>query len=158
MSAEPKNVTIYTDGGCIRNPGRGGYGVVLMHGEHRKELSGGYRRTTNNRMELMAAIVGLRALKTRCDVTLWSDSAYLVNQMRGRIPERWVRNGWRNSDKKPVLNRDVWEQLMAAREPHAVRFFKVRGHAGNRENECCDRLAREAAERRDLPEDAGYEG
>ena len=158
MNAERKKVTIYTDGGCIRNPGPGGYGVVLIHGEHRKELSGGYRRTTNNRMELMAAIVGLRALKPGCDVTLWSDSAYLVNQMRGRIPERWIRNGWRNSDKKPVLNRDLWEQLMAAREPHEVRFFKVRGHAGNMENERCDLLAREAAELRDLPEDSGYEG
>ncbi len=93
MNAELKKVTISTDGGCIRNPGRGGYGVVLIHGAHGKELCGGYRRTTNNRMELMAAIVGLRALKTRCDVTLWSDAAYLVNQMRGRLPERWVRNG-----------------------------------------------------------------
>ncbi len=158
MNAELKKVTIYTDGGCIRNPGRGGYGVVLIHSERRKELSGGYRRTTNNRMELMAAIVGLRALKTRCDVTLWSDSAYLVNQMRGRIPERWIRNGWRNSDKKPVLNRDLWEKLMAAREPHEVRFFQVRGHAGNTENERCDRLAREAAEEGGLLEDSGYEG
>ena len=131
---------------------------MLIHGDHRKELSGGYRRTTNNRMELMAAIIGLAALKTRCDVTLWSDSAYLVNQMRGRIPERWVRNGWRNSDKKPVLNRDLWEQLMAACEPHDVRFFKVRGHSGNRENARCDQLARAAAERGDLPEDPGYEG
>ena len=158
MNVERKKVTIYTDGACIRNPGPGGYGVVLIHGEHRKELSGGYRQTTSNRMELMAAIVGLRALKTDCDVTLWSDSAYLVNQMRGRIPERWMRNGWRNSDKKPVLNRDLWEQLMAARHRHEVRFSKVRGHAGNMENERCDRLARDAAEREDLPEDLGYKG
>jgi ribonuclease HI len=106
----------------------------------------------------MAAIVGLRALKTGCDVTLWSDSAYLVNQMRGRIPERWMKNRWRNSDKKPVLNRDLWEQLMAAREAHEVRFFRLRGHAGNMENERCDRLAREAAEQGDLPQDQGYEG
>ena len=124
---------------------------------HRREVSGGYRLTTNNRMELMAAIEGLLALKGNCSVTLYADSAYLVNQMIGRVPERWVRNGWRNSDKKPVLNRDLWERLLlVAREPHKVRFVRVQGHAGNRENERCDQLAREAAERTDLPDDAGY--
>jgi ribonuclease HI len=150
-------VDIYTDGACIRNPGPGGYGVVLIHGQHRKESSGGYRLTTNNRMELMAAIVGLRSLKARCDVTLRSDSAYLVNSMRARLPERWARSGWKNSNKKPVLNRDLWEQLVAACEPHQVGFVRVRGHAGDPENELCDRLAVEAAQRTNLPRDSGYE-
>src|SRR5213083_969207 len=99
MNVEREQVTIYTDGGCIGNPGRGGYGVVLIHGEHRKELSGGYRRTTNNRMELMAAIVGLRALKTACLVTLYSDSEYLVTSMQAGLPQRWRARGWKRGKR-----------------------------------------------------------
>jgi ribonuclease HI len=160
-SKEPKDVTIYTDGGCQPNPGPGGYGVVLLHdrkekGVHRRELSGGFRFTTNNRMELMAAIVGLRALRKACNVTLYSDSAYLVSQMVGRVPERWAKNGWKGSNKRPVLNRDLWEKLVAAAAKHRVRFVTVRGHAGNIENERCDRLAREAARRSDLAVDWGF--
>jgi ribonuclease HI len=157
MAKDPKRVTIYTDGACIGNPGPGGYAAVLIHGERRKELSGGYRRTTNNRMELMAAVVGLRALRATCHVTLYSDSAYLVRQMQGRIPERWARNGWKTTNKTPVLNRDLWEQLVAACAPHIVRFVRVRGHAGDVENELCDRLAKQAATRNDLAGDPGYE-
>jgi len=157
MSKEPKSVTICTDGACIGNPGPGGYGVVLLHGQHRKELSGGYRLTTNNRMELMAAIAGLLTLKSVCDVTLYSDSAYLVNQMLGGLPKRWAQNGWKNSHKMPVLNRDLWEQLVAACGPHRVRWVRVDGHAGDLENERCDRLAVEAAQQSSLANDSGYE-
>lgn len=156
-SKEPNDVTIYTDGGCQGNPGPGGYGVVLLHGARRKELSGGYRFTTNNRMELMAAIAGLRALKTRCIVTLRSDSAYLVNSMIGRLPERWAKNGWKDSKKKPVLNRDLWEKLVTACARHQVQFVRVRGHAGDLENERCDRLAADAAKQGDLAVDWDYE-
>ena len=113
MSAEPKNVTIYTDGGCIRNPGRGGYGVVLMHGEHRKVLSGGYRRTTNNRMELMAAIKGLEALTRPCRVKLHTDSIYVKDGIT-RWVHNWQRNGWRTSNNKPVKNAERWQELIAA--------------------------------------------
>ena len=152
----PKEVAIYTDGACTENPGPGGYAVVLLYGQHRKELSGGYRFTTNNRMELMAAVVGLRALKTRCDVTLYSDSAYLVNSMKSQLPTRWAQTGWKTSHKKPVLNRDLWEELVAATERHRVTWVLVRGHAGNMENECCDRLAVEAAQGGNLKQDSGY--
>ncbi|MGH7615354.1 MAG: ribonuclease HI [Gemmatimonadales bacterium] len=154
---EPKDVTIYTDGSCQGNPGPGGYGVVLLYKTRRKELAGGYRFTTNNRMELMAAVVALRALKTSCHVVLRSDSAYLVNSMIGRLPERWARNGWRSSDKKPVLNRDLWEKLVASCARHQVRFVRVRGHAGEPENERCDRLAADAARQSDLAVDWDYE-
>jgi ribonuclease HI len=157
MTKRPKSVTIYTDGACLGNPGPGGYGVVLIHRERRREVSGGYRFTTNNRMELMAAIAGLRALKTRCDVTLRSDSAYLVNSMIGRLPERWKQNGWKDGRKQPILNRDLWEKLVAASSRHRVRFECVRGHARDLENERCDRLAREAARQSELAVDWDYE-
>lgn len=157
-----KRVRIYTDGGCIGNPGPGGYGVVLLYDKpdkrvHCVEMSGGFRLTTNNRMELMAVIIGLRALRTPCDVQLFADSAYVVSQMNGRVPDRWVQNGWRNSDKRPVKNRDLWEQVIALCTTHNVRFNRVPGHAGNAENERCDELANRAARAIDLPADAGYE-
>jgi ribonuclease HI len=152
-----KQVLIYTDGGCTPNPGPGGYGVVLIYGSSRKELSGGYRRTTNNRMELTAAIRGLEALREPCQVQLFSDSQYVVNGIGKGWARKWQANGWRLSDKRPAENRDLWERLLALCETHRVQFEWVRGHNGNVENECCDRLAGGAARREGLPADAGYE-
>ena len=152
-----KKVTMYTDGGCSPNPGPGGYGIVLIYGEHRREFSGGYRRTTNNRMELVAAIRGLQTLKEPCHVTLFSDSQYVVNGISKGWAQRWKSRGWLLSDKRPAENIDLWEQLLALCETHQVRFEWIRGHNGHAENECCDRLAGEASRRQDLPIDAIYE-
>jgi ribonuclease HI len=152
-----KKVTMYTDGGCSPNPGPGGYGIVLIYGEHRREFSGGYRRTTNNRMELVAAIRGLQALKEPCHITLFSDSQYVVNGVSKGWAQRWKSRGWLLSDKRPAENIDLWEQLLALCETHQVRFEWIRGHNGDAENECCDRLAGEASRRQDLPIDAIYE-
>lgn len=150
-------VTIYTDGGCIVNPGRGGYGVVLVCGERRKELSAGFRRTTNNRMEIMAAIAGLEALRRPCRVTIYSDSQYLVNAIELGWASRWRARGWKRSANEKALNPDLWERLLRACEPHQVRFRWLRGHAGNKENERCDELARAAADGPDLAIDEVYE-
>lgn len=152
-----KSITIYTDGACLGNPGPGGYGVVLMYGESRKELSGGYRRTTNNRMELMAAIRGLAALKEPCQVRLVSDSSYLVNAIEKGWVRRWQANGWRRQDKKPAENRDLWEEMLKLCDYHQVRFEWIRGHTGHPENERCDRLAVLAAKSAALPADTEYE-
>ena len=152
-----KKVIMYTDGGCSPNPGPGGYGIVLIYGEHRREFSGGYRRTTNNRMELIAAIRGLQALKEPCHVALFSDSQYVVNGISKGWAQRWKSRGWLLSDKRPAENIDLWEQLLALCETHQVRFEWIRGHNGHAENECCDRLAGEASRRQDLPIDAIYE-
>jgi len=157
MTNELKEVTIYTDGGCLGNPGRGGYGVVLLYGEHRKELSAGYRLTTNNRMEMMAAIVGLETLKFPCRVTLYTDSEYLI--YGAACADRWRRGGWRlNPPKtKKAANRDSWKRLLQAREPHEVEFHWVKGHANVTENERCDALATRAADHGDLQVDEVYE-
>ena len=152
-----KKVTIYTDGGCTPNPGPGGYGIVLIYGEQRRELSGGYRSTTNNRMELTAAIRGLQALKEPCDVTLFSDSQYVVNGITKGWARTWKSKGWIKSDKRPAENIDLWEDLLNLCETHTVRFEWIRGHNGHAENECCDRLAGDASRRQDLPIDSGYE-
>jgi ribonuclease HI len=154
MSA--KTVTIYSDGACLGNPGPGGYGTVLLAGEHRKELSAGYRRTTNNRMELLGAIVGLEALKRPSDVVLWSDSQYLVHAMTKGWLESWQKKGWRTSNKDPVKNQDLWQRLLRAIEPHSIDWRWVRGHTGDPENERCDQLAVAAASGGSLLEDAGY--
>lgn len=153
----PKDVTIYTDGACIGNPGPGGYGTVLLHGSHRKELSGGYRLTTNNRMELIAAIVGLRALTSACAVTLHTDSLYLRNAMVKGWAKRWRANGWKRNKKDRALNPDLWEQLLDLCDRHRVKFVWVQGHAGDLENERCDQLAAASARRDNLPPDTGYE-
>ena len=155
--AEPGKTIIYTDGSCIGNPGPGGYGVVLLYGEHRKEYSGGYRKTTNNRMEILAAIVGLEALKTSCQVTLYSDSQYLVNAMDQGWAVRWRANGWRRNKREKALNPDLWDRLLEICENHDVEFRWVRGHAGDPENERCDRLAFEAARKPGLLVDEGYQ-
>jgi ribonuclease HI len=138
-------VTIYTDGGCIDNPGPGGYGVVLICGRHRKELSAGFRRTTNNRMEIMAAIAGLEALKRPCCVTVFSDSQYLVNAIELGWARRWQAHEWHRNKKEEALNPDLWERLLQQCDRHQVRFKWLRGHAGHPENERCDELARAAA-------------
>jgi ribonuclease HI len=154
--SELKKVTIYTDGGCSPNPGKGGYGVILLYGEHRKELSGGYRRTTNNRMEILAAIVGLRALTERCEVTLFSDSQYLVRAIEKGWVRRWKRNGWMRTKTDRALNVDLWEELLELLERHSVSFQWVRGHASNRHNNRCDELAGMARRKGPLKEDHGY--
>jgi ribonuclease HI len=150
-------VLIYTDGACTHNPGPGGYGVVLLNGDHRKELSGGFRFTTNNRMEIMAAIVALKSLTTRCDVTIYSDSKYLVDAITRGWAKRWRANSWKRSKTETAVNPDLWEQLLQLCETHRVRFLWVKGHAGNSENERCDQLATQAAQQRNLLPDEPYE-
>jgi ribonuclease HI len=157
LSETIKRVTIYTDGGCDPNPGPGGYGVVLLFGRHRKELSGGFRLTTNNRMELYAAIKGLEALSEPCRVTLYSDSEYLVNAMNKGWAKRWQARNWMRNSKDKALNPDLWQRLLELCEQHQVEFEWVRGHAGNRENERCDQLATQAMQRQDLPADENYQ-
>ena len=142
--SETAKVEIFTDGACSGNPGPGGWGTILRMGEKERELSGGDRATTNNRMELMAAIAGLEALKRACSVVLTTDSQYVKRGIEEWLP-RWQANGWRTSDKKPVKNRDLWERLAAAIGDHQVTWLWVRGHAGHAENERVDLLAREAA-------------
>ena len=151
-----KNVTLYTDGGCINNPGPGGYGVVLIYDSHRKELSGGFRKTTNNRMEIFAAIAGLEALKEPCRVTLVSDSQYLVYAIQKGWARKWQANGWRRNSREPAINPDLWEKLLKLCEIHEVQFRWVRGHAGHTENERCDDLAKSAARSPNLAVDPGY--
>jgi ribonuclease HI len=152
-----KHVDAYTDGACIGNPGPGGYGVVLRYGSYRRELSAGYRRTTNNRMELLAAITALQALKETCKVRLHSDSEYLVKMMRGGWPRKWRANGWRRANGDAASNPDLWGALLQLCETHDVEFVWVKGHAGHAENEYCDRLATNAARQPDLAIDEGYE-
>ena len=152
-----KRVTIYTDGACTGNPGPGGYGVVLLYGDHRKELSGGFQRTTNNRMELMAAIVGLRTIKEQCRVSLYSDSKYVVDAMSEGWARRWQANGWKRTRREKALNPDLWEKLLSLCARHDVEFRWVRGHSGDPENERCDELAVQAARMATLPVDEGYD-
>ncbi len=146
MSSE-SHVQAYTDGACLGNPGPGGWACVLIFGDTQKELSDGERQTTNQRMELVAAIKALEALKRPCHVTLYSDSAYLVNAFRQRWVDRWQRTGWQTSAKKDVANRDLWERLIALTDVHTVTWSKVKGHADNELNNRCDELARAAARR-----------
>jgi ribonuclease HI len=148
-----KKVEIFTDGACSGNPGSGGFGVILRFNGVEKELSGGYKNTTNNRMEIMGAIAGLEALKEPCEVTLTTDSQYLVNAIEKGWVYKWKANGWMRNSKEEALNRDLWERLLKVMEKHSVRFQWIRGHAGHAENERCDRLAVLAASKGDLPED-----
>ena len=156
-------VTIYTDGAARGNPdGPGGYGVVLEFVDsagvlHERELSQGYIRTTNNRMELMAAIVALEALTKPCEVELWSDSQYLVNAFNQHWIENWIRKNWVRTKSEPVKNIDLWKRLLAAKEPHTVTWNWVRGHNGHPQNERCDALATAAADSDNLIPDPGLE-
>ena len=144
MSEAKQRVELFTDGACLGNPGPGGWGALLRFGDREKELSGGEPMTTNNRMELMAAIAGLEALKRPCRVELTTDSQYVKRGVEEWMA-RWRANGWRTSDKQPVKNRELWERLSAAIAGHDVRWHWVKGHAGHAENERVDALAREAA-------------
>lgn len=141
-----KRVEIFTDGACSGNPGPGGYGVILRYNGTVKELSGGERETTNNRMELTAVITGLSALKEPCEVELYSDSKYIIDAVTKGWAKKWQSNGWIKGDKKKALNSDLWERLLALLDKHRVTFIWVKGHAGHSENERCDRLAVEAAQ------------
>jgi len=161
-------VKIYTDGAARGNPdGPGGYGTVLQYTDsvgrlHEREYSQGYKKTTNNRMELMAAIVGLEALNRPCEVELYSDSQYLVNAFNQHWLDGWIRNNWLRKDRKsgksePVKNIDLWKRLLAAAKPHQITWNWVRGHNGHPENERCDQLATSAADGEDLEEDTAGE-
>ena len=136
-----KNVEIYTDGACSGNPGKGGWGAVLVYGNKEKEISGADADTTNNRMELTAVIEALRILKEPCNVTLTTDSKYVCDAINKEWVYSWKKNGWRKADKKPALNVDLWEQLLELLEKHNVSFVWVRGHNGHPYNERCDTLA-----------------
>jgi len=151
-----KKIEIYADGACKGNPGRGGYGCILIYGPHKKELSGGFRCTTNNRMEILAAVRAFEALKEPCEADFYSDSQYLIKAINDKWLDNWVRRGWKKADKSPVLNRDLWERLLKAMEPHEIRFHWVKGHAENEYNNRCDEMAGAAAEDTgNLQEDTG---
>jgi ribonuclease HI len=150
------NVVMYTDGGCLGNPGPGGYGVVLMCGGHRKELSEGYKLTTNNRMELLACIKGLEALKEPCHVTVHTDSQYVVNGIMKGWAQKWRSNGWKRNKKDRAINPDLWGRLLDLCAEHDVTFKWVKGHAGHKENERCDDLANSAGTRPNLLDDENY--
>ncbi|MDO4633294.1 MAG: ribonuclease HI [Eubacteriales bacterium] len=154
-------VKIFTDGSARGNPdGPGGYGAVLQYTDpkgvlHEREYSQGYIRTTNNRMELMAAIVGLEALNRPCEVELYSDSKYLIDAFNQKWIDGWIRKGWKRGKNEPVKNVDLWQRLLKAKEPHQVTFYWVKGHDGHPENERCDQLATTAADGDGKIEDPG---
>lgn len=136
-----KEVTLYTDGACSGNPGPGGWGAILIYKDYKKEMSGGDKETTNNRMELTAAIEGLSALKEPCRVKLYSDSKYLIDGITKDWARGWRAKGWKKSDGKPALNIDLWEKVLELDEYHEIEYVWVKGHAGNPNNERCDRMA-----------------
>jgi ribonuclease HI len=155
-SMNRKRVQIYTDGSCLGNPGPGGWAALLRFGAHSRELSGGFAGTTNNRMEVLAVVEALSALKESCVIELYTDSQYVRNAVEKKWLANWLRNDWINSAKKPVKNRDLWERLLPLLTRHQVRFIWVRGHAGHPENERCDELARNEAQKSGQPEDIGF--
>lgn len=140
-----KSITLYTDGACSGNPGPGGWGAILEYAGHVKELSGGEKATTNNRMEMTAVIEGLSALKERCHVRLISDSKYVLDALSLGWAKKWQQNGWRRSNKSPALNPDLWERLLALTAQHEMEYVWIKGHAGHPQNERCDELAVRAA-------------
>ena len=158
MTDKLKSLDIYTDGACSGNPGPGGYGVVMLYKGLRKELSEGFKKTTNNRMEALAVIKGLEALKEPCQVTLYSDSKYVVDAVTKRWVHKWKANNWVKADKKKALNTDLWERMLELLDKHKVIFVWVKGHADNVENERCDFLARQAIASGNLLDDEGFEG
>ena len=151
-----KQVSLFTDGSCLGNPGPGGYGAILIYKQHQKELAQGYRLTTNNRMELMAAIAGLQSLQEPCVVQLTTDSQYVKQGITQWI-QNWKRRGWLTASKDPVKNVDLWKLLDAEVQRHQVDWHWVKGHSGHDENERCDILARDAAMSANLLEDSGYQ-
>lgn len=152
-----KHVTIHTDGSCLGNPGPGGYAAILDYRGQEKELSGGFRRTTNNRMEILAVTTGLEALVEPCAVTVFSDSRYVVDAIEKGWAKRWQANGWMRNKREQAVNPDLWQRLLKALEPHDVELKWVRGHAGNAGNVRADRLAVAAANGTNLPRDEGFE-
>ncbi|SFC84713.1 ribonuclease HI [Pseudoalteromonas denitrificans] len=152
-----KSVEIYTDGSCLGNPGPGGYGVILIYKGHIKELSQGYTLTTNNRMELLAAIIALEALKQNCKVTLTTDSQYVKQGIESWL-QGWKKRNWQTSNKTPVKNIDLWQRLDSVNARHTVNWLWVKGHCGHVQNERCDDLARDAAHSKNLIEDLDYIG
>ena len=157
MADERVDVNIYTDGACSGNPGPGGFGTILVHVDkdgikHEKELSGGFRCVTNNQMELLAVITGLEALKKPCNVTLYSDSKYVVDAFNNNWIDGWIKKGWKTAGKTPVKNVELWQRLLKAKEPHNVEFIWVKGHAGHEYNERCDSLAVNASKKENLKE------
>jgi ribonuclease HI len=136
-----KKVALYTDGACSGNPGAGGWACILIYKNHKKQASGGEKNTTNNRMELTAVIEGLKLLKEKCEVEVYSDSAYLVNAINRDWLTNWQMKGWKTSNKKNVLNRDLWEELIKQIKKHKITFIKVKGHSDNEMNNLCDKLA-----------------
>ncbi len=153
----PDEIIIYADGACSGNPGPGGYGTVMQRGKDRNELSGGFRKTTNNRMELLAVIKGLQALKRPCEVTVFSDSQYIVNAVNKGWARRWQANGWRRNRSEKALNPDLWAQLLLLLNTHKVTLRWVKGHAGNPGNERADALAVAASQSDNLAIDETYE-
>ena len=151
-----KKITIYTDGSSLGNPSPGGYGTILQHNGTAKELSEGFACTTNNRMELMAAIAGLESLKAPCKITLTSDSRYLINAMNKGWIQGWECKGWARGPKKPLKNADLWQRLAKITPPHDITWKSVRGHVDHPENERCDELAVAAASKKNNPPDEGY--
>ncbi len=139
-----EEIVIYTDGACSGNPGPGGWGSILMYKEHKKEIFGAKNDTTNNIMELTAVIEALKLLKFKCNVKVYSDSAYVVNAFCQKWIEGWQKNGWKNASKEPVKNKELWEELYELTKKHQVTFIKVKGHSDNEYNNRCDELAREA--------------
>ncbi len=156
-------VKIFTDGAARGNPdGPGGYGAIIQYIDpkgvlHEKELSGGYQKTTNNRMELMAVIAALEALNRPCEVELYSDSSYVIKAFTEHWIDSWIAKGWKRGKNDPVKNVDLWQRLLAAKMPHQIQFYWVKGHAGHPENERCDKLATMAADGTDLAVDPGVE-
>lgn len=158
LETDADTIAVFTDGGAINNPGPGGYGIVIDDGLSRQEFSGGYRLTTNNRMEMMAAIVALRQLRgISKKVHLYSDSSYLVNGIEKGWARKWRSKGWRKSDGQPVMNIDLWKELLELLSEISVRFIWLKGHAGHELNERCDRLAVSSARKEGLPADLIYE-
>ncbi len=146
-----KEIDLYTDGACSGNPGAGGYGAILIYRGVEREISGGEPSTTNNRMEIYAVIAGLRCLKEKCKVNIYSDSAYTVNAFNQHWIDNWMKSGWKKADGKPVLNAELWQELYSLVRQHEVRFIKVKGHADNEYNNRCDALARAAIKNLNAP-------
>lgn len=151
-----KELDIYTDGACSGNPGAGGYGAVLLYKNNRKEISAGYKLTTNNRMEMLAVIKALEILKEPCIVNLYSDSKYIVDAVEKGWAIKWKNNNWKRNKSEMALNIDLWERLLLLLEKHKVKFTWVKGHANNIENERCDFLARTAISNGNLQDDENY--
>lgn len=151
-----KKIDIYTDGACSGNPGPGGYGAVLLYNGIRKELSGGYKTTTNNRMEILAVIKALEALKQECEINLYSDSKYVIDALSKGWAKKWKDNNWKRNRSDKALNVDLWERLLNLIKKHNINYIWVKGHADNVENERCDYLARKAIESEKLEIDENY--